>query len=89
MTQEEVCRIKGNTSFSNMKNLARKGGGAYYPAMGRDSHELFRKGDIGDWKEYFSNKNLATINSIIEGKPSLYIRIGYFFFFTLRRKVGF
>tara|TARA_B110000196_G_scaffold162836_1_gene139893 strand:+ start:358 stop:1146 length:789 start_codon:yes stop_codon:yes gene_type:complete len=88
LTNDEILSIKESTSFSKMKNIANEGYRTYYPAMGRDSHKLFRKGNIGDWQEYFSDKQLKRINTVIEGETTFFIKFGYFVFFTLRRRIG-
>jgi len=72
-----------------MKGIAKKGGNQYYPELKGDSHKLFRKGNVGDWKEHFSKINLRIINKIINKNPPVYVKIGYFILFTLRRKIGF
>ncbi len=88
LTNDEILNIKESTSFSKMKDIANKDHRTYYPAMGRDSHKLFRKGNIGDWQEYFSNKQLRRINTVIEGDATFFIKFGYLMFFTLRRRIG-
>lgn len=85
----ELLEIQKNTSLNKMKDIAKKGGNQYYPELKGDSHKLFRKGNIGDWKEHFSMNNLRILNKIENKKPSVYIKIGYFILFTLRRKIGF
>jgi len=89
LTDLELLEIQKNTSLSKMKGIAKEGGNKYYPELKGDSHKLFRKGNIGDWKDHFSMRNLTVINKIINKKPSAYIKLGYFIFFTLRRKIGF
>jgi hypothetical protein len=60
----ELETIKNMTSFDNMKNQAKK---IVYDELNSDVH--FRKGTIGDWKNYFDEeilemykKKLETIN---------------------------
>ena len=71
-----------------MRKIAKDGGNQYYPELGDNSHKLFRKGAVGEWKEYFSERNLCLVNKIIEGSPPFYVKFLYFFLFTLRRKIG-
>ena len=71
-----------------MKTIALDGGNKYYPELGDESHKLFRKGSVGDWKQYFMDSELQLINRVIQLDPPLYVKIGYFFMFTLRRKFG-
>ena len=84
----DLEKIRTKTSLEKMKDAAKKGENKYYPELGNKSHKLFRKGNIGDWKEYFSEKQLAVIDKIVKGYAPRYIRFGYFMFFTLRRKIG-
>ena len=88
ISSSEILKIKDNTSLDKMKALASEGGNKYYPELGDDSHKLFRKGNVGDWKHYFIDSDIKLINRIIQLEPPLYIKIGYFFMFTLRRKLG-
>ena len=89
ISTSEILKIKENTSLSKMKTVALEGGNKYYPELGVESHKLFRKGNIGDWKQYFIDSDLKLINRVIQLDPPLYVVIGYFFIFTLRRKFGF
>ena len=89
LTDLELLEIQKNTSLNTMKGIAKKGGNQYYPELKGDSHKLFRKGNVGDWKEHFSKINLRIINKIINKNPPVYVKIGYFILFTLRRKIGF
>tara|TARA_B110000967_G_C18875083_1_gene557816 strand:+ start:457 stop:1245 length:789 start_codon:yes stop_codon:yes gene_type:complete len=89
ISTSEILKIKENTSLSKMMTVALEGGNRYYPELGVESHKLFRKGNIGDWKQYFIDSDLKLINRVIQLDPPLYVVIGYFFIFTLRRKFGF
>jgi len=89
LTDMELLEIQEKTSLNTMKDIAKKGNNQYYPELKANSHKLFRKGNIGDWKEHFSMSNLRLINKIENKKPSMYIKIGYFILFTLRRKICF
>ena len=84
----EILKIKENTSLSKLKTIALEGGNNYYPELGSGSHKLFRKGNVGDWKKYFIDNDLKLINRVIQLAPPVYVKIGYFFMFTLRRKFG-
>jgi len=88
ISRSEILEIKKNTSLSKMKAVALDGGNKYYPELGDESHKLFRKGNVGDWKQYFMEGDLQLINRVIQLDPPLYVVIGYFFMFTLRRKLG-
>tara|TARA_B110000908_G_C10122721_1_gene388375 strand:+ start:183 stop:971 length:789 start_codon:yes stop_codon:yes gene_type:complete len=88
ISDTEILEIKENTSLNKMKTIAKEGGNKYYPELGSDSHKLFRKGNVGDWKEYYIERNLKLVNKVIQLKSPLYVKVGYFFMFTLRRKIG-
>jgi|GEM_PF-3074674 len=88
LSEIELQAIKNNTSLEKMKKSAKDRGNKYYPELGDESHKLFRKGNIGDWESFFKNKQLVMINKIINGEASTYIRVCYFIFFTIRRKIG-
>ena len=88
ISKAEILEIKENTSLNKMKNIAKEGGNKYYPELAEDSYKLFRKGNIGDWKQYYIESNLKLINRVIQLDSPLYVKIGYFFIFTLRRKIG-
>ena len=88
ISKAEMSEIKENTSLNKMKTIAKEGGNKYYPELGKNSHKLFRKGNVGDWKQYYIESNLKLINRVIQLDSPLYVKIGYFFMFTLRRKIG-
>jgi hypothetical protein len=88
LSEIELHSIKNNTSLETMRKTSKEGESKYYPELGNVSHKLFRKGNIGDWESFFKNKQLVVINKIINGQASIYIRICYFVFFTIRRKIG-
>ena len=88
ISKSEILKIKENTSLRNMKSISLEGGSNYYPELGSDSHKLFRKGNVGDWNKYFTDNEIKLINRVIHLNPPIYVKIGYFFLFTLRRKFG-
>ena len=85
---EEILEIKKNTSIQNMRRTAKEGKSNYYPELGNMNYKMFRKGVIGEWKKYYNKSNLELITRIINLNPPFYIKIIYFFIFTLRRKIG-
>ena len=89
LSKEDILKIKENTSLLRMRNAAKKGKNNYYPELGDQNYKMFRKGSVGEWKKYYNKKSLKLINQIIDFNPPLYIKIFYFFVFTLRRKIGF
>lgn len=84
----EILEIKKNTSIKKMRRSAKEGKSNYYPELGDMNYKMFRKGMIGEWKKYYNANNLELINRIINLNPPLYIKVVYFFVFTLRRKIG-
>ena len=49
---------------------------------------MIRKGEIGDWKKHYSKRQLKSINDIIKGNTTFFIRLFYYLLFTLRRSIG-
>ena len=48
---------KENTSINKMRNDLRMGKSKYYSTVKKNRDKLLRKGEIGDWKNYFSKRN--------------------------------
>tara|TARA_B100000214_G_scaffold141453_1_gene101125 strand:- start:4657 stop:5445 length:789 start_codon:yes stop_codon:yes gene_type:complete len=87
-SNEELQTLKQKTSLKHMKKEALIGNNQYYPELKKESHKLFRSGKIGEWKYFFSTRKLFFIEKIIMGKTPFLIKIGYFCFYTFRRKIG-
>jgi len=88
LNDSEILEIKNTTSLKAMRTKAKKDGAEYYPELGGESYKLFRKGEIGDWKNHISLKNRKKIDAIINGDISLITRIIYYLLFTLRRRLN-
>ena len=59
----------------------------YYSTISKDRAGLIRKGMEGDWVNYLSIKQQNDIKNIEEFKKLHFLRIVYFFTFTLRRLI--
>lgn len=88
LSANDLETIKDNTTLKKMRKESILGNSKYYPELEADSYKLFRSGKIGEWKTIFSSRELSFIRKILEGNSPLFIRVGYFMFFTLRRKIG-
>ena len=87
LSAEEIAVIKHDTSIKKMKNNLLSGKAKYYSTVNKNRDSLIRKGQVGDWVNYFSNRQKKDIKQIDEGKNVFFLRIFYFIFFSLRRKV--
>ena len=88
LSDGELKQVKENTSLKNMKKQAILGKNKYYPELKKDSYKLFRSGKIGEWKYFFSKRQLIFLENMLNGHTSLLIKFGYFVLFTFRRKIG-
>ena len=87
LSAEEIAMIKSNTSISKMRNDLLLGKSKYYSTVSNARETLIRQGLIGDWVNYFSRNQQKDIKNIEEYTGIFFLRIFYFFVFTLRRKV--
>jgi hypothetical protein len=84
--EEVICR----TSIDQMRNQAAQGDRRFYHGAGEGNNaKLFRRGKVGEYKQYFGDAELSDINRIAQGKISWLSRTIYTLTFTLRRKLGF
>ena len=88
LSDDELLEIKDSTSLEYMKRQAFLGKNKYYPELKKDSYKLFRSGEIGEWKYFFSRRQLIFLENMLSGRTSLFIKFGYFVLFTFRRKIG-
>lgn len=88
LSDDELLEIKDSTSLEYMKRQAFLGKNKYYPELKKDSYKLFRSGKIGEWKDFFSKRQLFFIEKILKGYTPFFIKVGYFILFAFRRKIG-
>ena len=88
LSNKDIISIENKTSLDYMREQSRKEESKYYPELGEASYKLFRKGETGQWREYVDKKSLRTIEDMNNGNASLRIRVGYYLFFILRRRIG-
>jgi len=89
LTTEEEDRVIAVTSLDAMRKNAAEGDRRFYPETGSDNEKLFRKGKVGEYKEYFSERSLADIDEIMNGRFSSVGRSLYSLLFTLRRRISY
>ncbi len=87
LTQREIETIKKNTSINKMRNDLLMGTSKYYSTVKKNREKLIRKGEIGDWKNYFSKKQQHDIMTIELDDVTFLFRFFYYIFFTLRRRL--
>ena len=86
LTKEEISIIKRNTSIPKMRDDLLSGKSKYYSTVFYDKDSLIRKGEIGNWVNYFSCRQKKHISKIVEGRNLFFLKIFYFILFTLRRR---
>ena len=80
LTEENIKYIQKETNINNLranskvKNL-------------NEEDWFYRKGIIGDWKNYFNDKMLEKINDIEINDLKFFEKISYFIKFTFRLKL--
>ena len=84
---QEIKMIKKNTSINKMRNDLRMGKSKYYSTVKKNRDKLLRKGEIGDWKNYFSKRKKNDIMAIELDDVTFLFRFFYYIFFTLRRRL--
>ena len=70
-----------------MRNDLRMNKSKYYSTVKTNRDKLIRKGEIGDWKNYFSKRQEHDIMSIELDDVTFLFRFFYYIFFTLRRRL--
>lgn len=85
ITKEQIAVIKERTSLKKLRGELKIGNVNYYPTNREDNWKLFRKGKLGEWKQYFDKCHIKDIKRIENGKISRTFKICYFFLFTFRR----
>lgn len=64
LSQETVQCIANQTSFPAMKNL----GNANYDWIPKYKGGFLRKGEVGDWRNYFSEEQIDRLDALFEEK---------------------
>lgn len=88
LSKKECKAIQNETSITKLREKIRQGSTKYYSTVKKDKWKMIRKGEVGDWKKYYSNSQLHDINKIIDGKATFFTKLVYYLFFTLRRRLG-
>ena len=87
LSKEEIAIVKENTSINKMRNDLLSGKAKYYSTVKKNRDSLIRKGQVGDWVHYFNDRQEKDINRIDSNKRLFFLRIFYFLFFSLRRRI--
>ena len=87
INKKQIAIIKERTSLDRLRDELKIGNINYYPTNRKDNWKLFRKGKLGEWKQYFDKCHLKDIKRIEKGKISNFVKICYFFLFKLRRLI--
>ena len=75
LSQEQLDAIVNHTSFSEMKKNPSTN---YFQKLLGEKSNYFRKGVVGDWKNYFSEQQNEYIDKLIEEKlTSIGLRFEY------------
>ena len=82
LSKEDMNTIKKNTSISKMRSDLSSGNSKYYSTVSEGREGMIRKGVIGEWLTHFSARQEKDISRL---ENSIFIRISYYFLFTLRR----
>tara|TARA_B100000989_G_scaffold287286_1_gene256782 strand:+ start:1399 stop:2196 length:798 start_codon:yes stop_codon:yes gene_type:complete len=86
--KSQLKAIKKSTSIEIMREKINNGELTYYSQTNfKKRKELLKFGKSGNWKNYFTTKNEKTVNNILSDNTSIILKINYFIFFTLRRKI--
>ncbi len=60
LTEEQVEKIKKHTRFQSMKSNV-----SVCPAPMAPRESFFRKGEVGDWKNYFSQSQSEYVDKLV------------------------
>ena len=86
--KSQIKVLKKHTSIENMREKINNGELTYYSQTdSKKRKELLRFGKSGNWKNYFTKENEKTVDNICNNKASIILKISYYIFFTLRRKI--
>lgn len=85
LTDAEIESVVADTSLDSMRAKAKAGEIIYYHSAGDRHSEMFRKGAVGEYKDYFDTNMLRDIASAAELQFSAVNRYIYQVLFTYRR----
>lgn len=85
ITNDEIRRIKEQTTLDKLREELKKGNISYYPTNRDDNWKLFREGKVGSWRKYLKVRHVKDISKIEIGKFSILSKIIYTLIFTIRR----
>jgi hypothetical protein len=87
LNPEERQSVVDRTSLDAMRKQAAGGDQRFYHGAGDKNSKLFRKGEVGEYKEYFDAVSLKDIDKIESGHFSALSRLVYAVLFTMRRSM--
>jgi hypothetical protein len=87
ITQEDVDKVKKNTSLQKLKLEAKKGKVSHYSKDSEKAAKLFRKGKIGESESVLNTEQKEDLEKITRGKTSVFFNFYYTIFFKWRRKL--
>ena len=87
LSEYQLDIIRKNTNILEMRSAAKKGLTKYYPDKNGENWKQFRKGLVGDWKNYFSEKNVIDIQDMLDERNLWFRKFIFFIFFIIRRKL--
>ena len=68
LSEEEAEQIAEESSFQSMKAKPEKGLDLYGELFFKKGNSHLRKGVIGDWKNYFTDRQLAALEKLYESR---------------------
>ncbi len=89
LSAQETRRVIDETSLASLRKRAEQGDRSFYWGAGNKNSQLFHKGEVGGYRDYFNSNNLNDLSKISKGQISSISRLYYNFAFTLRRKLFF
>jgi hypothetical protein len=87
LSDAERQAVIERTSLESMRKQAASGDQRFYHGAGEQNSKLFRKGKVGEYKDYFGPSSLKDIARIEAGSFSALSRLVYAGLFTARRKL--
>ncbi|NGZ90288.1 sulfotransferase domain-containing protein [Psychroflexus maritimus] len=85
ISDADINLIKEKTSIDNLKDKVKKGEISQYSKNSEKASKLFRKGEVGESRKFFQDKQKDDLNKIAKGEMGFFFKLYYFIFFVLRR----